>query len=46
MSSAAVKKVLVYGGSGALGSALVGHFKQKQYVNPDNFFSFCCFTVD
>lgn len=30
MSVTAGKKVLVYGGSGALGNALVNHFKQKQ----------------
>ena len=29
----AVKRVLVYGGSGALGDALVTHLKSKSYVN-------------
>lgn len=27
-----VKRILVYGGSGALGDALVNHFKNKSYV--------------
>ena len=29
---ATVKRVLVYGGSGALGNAIVQHFKTKNYV--------------
>ena len=27
------KRVMVYGGSGALGGTLVDYFKNKQYVN-------------
>jgi hypothetical protein len=29
----AIKRILVYGGSGALGNTLVGYFKNKNYVS-------------
>lgn len=31
--AASLKKILVYGGSGALGNQLVNHFKSKNHVN-------------
>ena len=32
-ASVGIKKILVYGGSGALGNTLVGYFKNKNYVS-------------
>lgn len=32
-ASSGLKKILVYGGSGALGNTLVGYFKSKNYVS-------------